>query len=130
MKASSKGPMNGTMAATSLSGVTTFQTGTFSGKEEDSATQWLRKLQWEMTRHEKGKDIELINLLQTVDFLLVGDAVTWAETTAARKLLGNSTPTPDTVAEFTALFTRRFLSKTPDTPAVHFDTEVAGFCQG
>ena len=62
------------MAAMGQNGATMFQCGTFSGKGEEPATRWPRKLEWEMKRKcSDGKDIDPADLLQTVDFLVFGE---------------------------------------------------------
>lgn len=74
--------------------------------------------------------MDLADLLQTVYFLLVGDAAVWAEETAnVVKLLEDPVPTADTVEQFSALFAQRFPSNVQEAPAVHFDTEIADLCQ-
>ena len=121
--------MRYTMSDMFQSSATVFQCGMFSGKGGQSATQWLKRLEWKMKKCSDGKEIDLINLLQTVNFLLVKDAVIWVESAAVEELLKSSASTADTVAQFTTLFTQRFLSKIQDVPAVHFNTEIADLHQ-
>ena len=66
--------MRYTMSDMFQSSATMFQCRTFSGKGGQSATRWLKRLEWEMKKCSDGKGIDSADLLQTVNFLLVKDA--------------------------------------------------------
>ncbi len=104
--------------------------GPFTGKNGQSATRWLKKLEWELRKHSSAGSIDPADFLQAVDLLLADDAAVWAETTPLiTQLLETPAPTSDTVSQFKSLFSQRYPIKISETAPVHFDSEISDLRQ-
>ena len=101
--------------------------GTFGGKKGQSATRWLKKLEWELKRYaSEDGSVSPINFIQAFDLLLVDDAASWAETTqAVVELIEDPEPTGSTVETLKSLFVQQYPTRVVEVPVTNFDTEIS-----
>ena len=105
--------------------------GLFNGKGGQSASHWLKKLEWELQGCADQEDaIPAAEYLHAVDILLTDEAVTWAETTlSVSELLEDSASTLTTVVAFKSMFTQKYPAHILETPVISFDSETADLRQ-
>ncbi|SLM39631.1 Zinc finger, CCHC-type [Lasallia pustulata] len=105
--------------------------GSFTGKTGQSATRWLKKVEWELEKHAGDNgSVDPSRFLRAVDLLLADNAAAWAETTPGIvELLEHPAPNADTVAQFKGLFNQQYPLKVPEPSVVHFDSEISDLRQ-
>ena len=102
----------------------------FAGKPSQSATRWLKKFKYKMSRYTVNGHISSDWYLQFIDILLVENAVTWAETDLnIFTLLSQLNSTLDTVFKFKILFTEKYSLQFTEIASISFDNEVADLKQ-
>ena len=102
----------------------------FNEKNSQSATQWLKKLKWELKRHFSTEFIDSADFLQAAVLLLTDNTAVWAEITFfITELLKISALTVDVIMQFKMLFIQQYSSKVSEVLIVHFNSEIANLQQ-
>ena len=102
----------------------------FNEKNDQSVTQWLKKLEWELKRHFSTEFIDSADFLQAVNLLLTDNTAVWAEITSLiTELLKTSASTANTVMQFKMLFIQQYSNKVSEVSVVHFNSEIADLQQ-
>ena len=100
--------------------------GTFSGKDNISAAQWIKKLKFELGPFKVNNAIPAQRLLSSIDLLLTDEVRKWAETNLdAVQILASSDSSDANVTAFKNLFQEKFPAEAVEAPAVSFDLEFS-----
>ena len=106
--------------------------GTFSGQGNISAARWLKKFDHEMAGYKTGSPptIPPNTYLDSLSMLLTDEAAEWSEShPTAVHLLGETSPTSDSVSSFRALLCERFPSKAIEITPIPLDLELSDLHQ-
>lgn len=117
------------MGSILLNSLMLFQCELSSGVNRQSASWWQKKLKWELKKQSDNISIDSMNLLQTINYLLINKVEKWAGTTIIERLLEDLAPTAETVMKFSSLFFQRFLSKVQEDSTDLNNTEIANLRQ-
>lgn len=104
--------------------------GNFSGKDDLSASRWLAKIEWEITKDVSSDEVPPKTFLKAIYLLVTEDAAAWTESNQeASEILAKRNPTQADVDTFCGLFQARFPARTYETSPENYNQELEDFHQ-